>query len=213
MPQLGELPPIFLDPTWERPPLPLPRSTGYTYTINGQKDFRGTFPTDLFGCFSIEDTGVNCCFAHCCCSYCIYTSAMKYAGVEGASAAAIGTFVAGQIPDSKEGGSTFAKNIAGGVATALRANVRQNLIMKFYPEGYSEGTGWSVFVHACCFTCAWCQEVNAVMVWSRETKAKPLFYGPVQQCRCANLVDGNNRLAYANLPPEYAPKQGIMSRP
>lgn len=209
---IDDLPPLFFDPTWDRPPLPAPRSTGYTYTLNGQQGFQGTFPTDLFGCFSVEDTGLNCFCAHCCCSYCIYASAMKYAGVQGSTTAAISTYVAGAIPNNKDGSSGIAKTAASAAATALRANVRQNLIRKFYPEGYSEGMGWSIFVHACCFSCAWCQEVNAVMVWSQHVQGKKLYYGSASGCRCANLVDANNRLAYADVPPEFAPKSGIMER-
>lgn len=211
---IDDLPPLFIDPTWDRQRLPTPRSIEYTYTLpegrgNG---FQATFPTGLFGCFNIEDTGLNCFCAHCCCSYCIYSSAMKYAGVQGSTTAALSTYVANTIPNNNDGSSGVAKTVASATATVLRADARQNLIRKLYPEGYSEGTGWSLFVHACCFSCAWCQEVNAVMVWSQHVKGRKLYYGSAQACRCANLVDANNRLAYADLPQEIAPKAVRMKR-
>ena len=207
---MDDLPPLFFDPTWDKKWLPNIPATGYA--IAGTKTRRITFPTDIFGCFGIQDTGLNCCCAHAFCGPCIYSSAMKYAGIKGAVAAAGATFVAQQIPDSNGGGSDLAKGIAGAAATWLRATVRINLISKFYPEGASEGIGQAACYHTCCFSCAWCQEVNAVMVWSQETKQKPLFYGPVSACKCGELVDGNGRLVYQAKIVEYAPAEGLMER-
>lgn len=206
---LGDLPPLFLDPAWDRPPLPRGSFTGYK--IPGSTVPRYTFPTQICGCFGIEDTGINCCCAHSCCGPCIYSSAMKYAGIDGAVAAAGATFVAGQIQTTEQGGSDTARGIANATATWLRANVRLNLIAKLYPEGRSEGRGLAIFYHACCFSCAWCQEVNAVMVWSQETKERQLFYGPATSCACGDLIDAKGNFVYADFV-EYAPATGLMER-
>lgn len=209
----AELPPLYLNPTWNTPQLPRPRATGYkiNHAIKGDNDSTLTFPNPICGCLSIQDTGLNCFCAHCCCGPCIYDSAMRYAGIKGSGTAAVATVFAQNLPDSSDGGNAALKGAAQAAAAYARARVRQNLIAKFYPEGASEGFVWSVFYHACCVSCAWCQEVDAVMVWSQEVKGKQIFYGSAQDCKCAQLVDGNGRFVYQNqvtIPPTV----GVMER-
>ena len=201
------LPPLYLDPTWESPRLPLPQFTGYK--LKDSKQLRLSFPTDIFGCFGIQDTGANCFCAHCCCGPCIYDSAMRFANVKGSGLAATATVFANALPSGEQGGSDAAKSAANAAAAFARARVRQTLIAKFYPEGYSEGYVLSGFYHCCCPSCAWCQEVNAVMVWSVETKGMPLYYGDWSQCKCGQLVNQSGALVYSA---EMTPSAGLMER-
>jgi hypothetical protein len=204
------LPPLFLNSSGYlpvHPPPPIPRPTSYTLPNGGGE--RLSFPTGLFECFSIQDTGFDCFFAHCCCGPCIYDSAMRYAGIEGSTFAATADIVSGALSSTRGNGA--AKSAAGAAAVYSKARVRQNLVAKFYPEGMSEGFTLSLFYHCCCSRCAWAQEVNAIMVWAEETKGKQLYYGSVQSCNCAHLTDDSGRLVY-KASAESAPTTGVMDR-
>ena len=219
MEQQHRIPALVFDSKWKPstkwPPdgLQAPE-VGYAYNgTGGMQLVRLTFPTGICGCFQIEDTGLDCFCAHCCCGPCIYDSAMRYAAIEGSGLAATATVFANNFPGSNEGGSDAAQSAANAAAAFARARVRQNLVQKFYPEGASEGFATSAFYHCCCASCAWCQEVNAVMVWSREAKGKRVYYGPAQSCGCAQLVDENNRFVYSTNPTTIPVLQGVIVSP
>tara|TARA_Y100000389_G_scaffold62579_1_gene58620 strand:+ start:6825 stop:7442 length:618 start_codon:yes stop_codon:yes gene_type:complete len=139
------------------------------------------------GCFQARDFGLNCCVATYCCNPCIYTEAMRLAGVQGAEAAAVTGVVAGALRGNDNNGGLAAA--ADAAATFQRANVRQKLAIKLFgQDGRVEPYIWSLFLHCCCAPCSLTQEVDAIMTWTYETTGVELKFGPVSSCACTHFV-------------------------
>lgn len=134
---------------------------------------------------------------------------MRYATIDGSELSAIATIFSQNMKGSADGGSDVLKSASSAAATFARARVRQNLIAKLYPEGLSESFVMSAFYHSCCFSCAWAQEVNAVMVWASEGRGIQLYYGDWTECKCGQLTDRRGALVYTA---EVAPQVGMMVR-
>lgn len=214
-----DLPPLFFD---GRGLYAHPARVDYKVTspLAGAGGQRNKFPTELLGCYTVNDAGLNCCVAHCCCGPCIWDTSMKLAGVEGSQMAAGATLFAQAAQNSAnqaEPGTARASRggaIAGAasaVATWARAGVRQNLMTRLYPERAPEAYAWSLFIHACCAPCAWVQETNAVMVWAYETKGTVIRYGSVSNCGCAQFEGPGGLIPITPLT-QWAPLNNTIER-
>lgn len=143
----------------------------------------------LFGCFQVQDCGMNCCCAHFCCGPCVYADTMALLGIRGAYKAAVTGIVAGALNGSRsEAGQIF-----GGAfqfaAVCGRARVRQRLYAKLFPVSVAPSTTVACCTQCWCAGCAQMQEVDAVMTYAAEGAGKPLRFGDVTALDCARLYE------------------------
>ena len=151
-----------------------------------------TWPSPLFACFGVEDAGLNCCCAHCCCNAFVWDSAYRYAGIPGTSQVVQGRVIQGILDGAANAAGdgqnpnpylSVASDVQGAVASFQAAKFREMLHRRLYDAPLTN----AILAHLCCGPCATCQEVNAVQQFAREGFQTELRYGELSQCDCWNL--------------------------
>ena len=168
------LPPLVFAPGWVQ----AGASVGYPLKIGDGE--RTTWPHGLFGCCLNSDIGIDCCIAHFCCAQCVWSEAMKIGGFHEAESVATARIVGGVLQSNEF--SSGLGDATQAAASLKGASIRQKMAIRYYGLQKAESVVFSNFAHCCCQPCALCQEVDAVMVWHKETKGVPMHYGRFPSC-------------------------------
>lgn len=178
-----------------KPLLSQPARTDYPILLNKKVigERFGYSISPYCGCFSMQETSINCCCANSCAPFnsITYGNALHYAGVGSAyrTLSSLGNNY--QFDNNQAGGQAL--NLlkqAQAVEAGQRARKDLEGALGLRPDDGAEG----VLARCCCFPCVQCQEIDTVMVFYRDSLGySDIKYGSCWSCQCCRF--------YATLPP------------
>ena len=146
----------------------------------------------IFGCFNMQDIGINCCCAHTCAGWYTYGQSLHYMGLGSLT----NTLSAGLATlDFGDSQAAQAANAAARINAVIRQQEQRRKLIRalgLHREG-DEG----FLIRCCCMACVQCQEVDTILVFYRDSLGyRDIQYGSCTACRCTRFYSNGRVIPF-----------------
>jgi len=150
----------------------------------------------ICGCFNMQDTGLNCCCAHCCAGWYTYGQTLHYVGL-----GSLANTLSAGLATQDFGDSEFAN--AAEAAARLNAAIRQQEQRRklIRALGLRREGDEGFLIRCCCMPCVQCQEVDTIFVFYRDSLGyRDIQYGDCFRCQCTRFYSAMGSTGFSQLP-------------